>query len=80
MGTDIIRFDLYGTDVLIANKMESNGAEDRVQVSEASYNLLKKCKANQKDKYVFTPNGKVEIKACNKIVDAYFVDKPSEMK
>jgi class 3 adenylate cyclase len=25
MGTDIVRYDIYGPDVLIANKMESNG-------------------------------------------------------
>ena len=24
-GTDIVRYDLYGTDVMISNKMESNG-------------------------------------------------------
>ena len=25
LGTDIVRYDIYGPDVLIANKMESNG-------------------------------------------------------
>jgi len=25
LGTDIVRYDLYGADVVIANKMESNG-------------------------------------------------------
>lgn len=25
MGTDIVRYDIYGPDVLTANKMESNG-------------------------------------------------------
>lgn len=25
IGTDIVRYDLFGIDVIIANKMESNG-------------------------------------------------------
>jgi len=25
LGTDIVRYDIYGKNVLIANKMESNG-------------------------------------------------------
>lgn len=33
MGTNIIRYDLYGKDILIANKIESNGEEGKVQVS-----------------------------------------------
>lgn len=27
LGTDIVRYDIYGPDVLIANKMESRGAQ-----------------------------------------------------
>lgn len=30
MGTDIVRYDIYGKDVLIANKMESNGKLDKI--------------------------------------------------
>lgn len=30
MGTDIVRYDIYGKDVLIANKMESNGELGKV--------------------------------------------------
>jgi hypothetical protein len=33
IGTDIIRFDIYGEDDLIANKIESNGEKKRVNVS-----------------------------------------------
>lgn len=25
IGTDIVRYDIFGVDVMIANKMESNG-------------------------------------------------------
>jgi hypothetical protein len=30
MGTEIVRYDIYGKDVVIANKMESNGEKGRV--------------------------------------------------
>ena len=37
IGTDIIRFDLYGENVVIANKMESGGDSDKINVSEDSW-------------------------------------------
>ncbi len=33
IGSDIVRFDIYGEDVSIANKMESNGVKGRIVVS-----------------------------------------------
>lgn len=73
VGTNIIRFDLYGADVLIANKMESNGQEDRIHVSQTSKELLDK--VNQNKRYMFSPNGEVEISALNRKVKSYFVDR-----
>lgn len=40
IGTDIVRYDIYGQDVLIANKMESNGKKGHVHVSEDTKKLL----------------------------------------
>ena len=40
IGTDIVRYDIYGKDVLIANKMESNGELGHVVVSSATKNLI----------------------------------------
>ena len=40
IGTDIVRYDIYGQDVLIANKMESNGVEGRVMISENTRSLI----------------------------------------
>lgn len=40
IGTDIVRYDIYGKDVSIANKMESNGVEGRVMISETTKNIL----------------------------------------
>lgn len=30
IGTDIVRYDIYGDDVLIANKMESSGTKGKI--------------------------------------------------
>eukprot|EP00361_Fabrea_salina_P002351 CAMPEP_0202426464 /NCGR_PEP_ID=MMETSP1345-20130828/838_1 /ASSEMBLY_ACC=CAM_ASM_000843 /TAXON_ID=342563 /ORGANISM="Fabrea Fabrea salina" /LENGTH=174 /DNA_ID=CAMNT_0049036895 /DNA_START=938 /DNA_END=1459 /DNA_ORIENTATION=+ len=42
-GTSIVRYDIYGSDVLIANKAESNGEPGRVCVSESTKQLLEGC-------------------------------------
>lgn len=40
MGTEIVRYDVYGVDVIVANKMESNGENGKVMVSEVTKKLL----------------------------------------
>lgn len=40
IGTDIIRYDVYGKDILIANKMESSSEEGRVLISETTKKLI----------------------------------------
>lgn len=40
IGKDIVRYDIYGKDVAIANKMESEGQVDNVAVSEEARFLL----------------------------------------
>ena len=39
-GTKIIRYDIYGQDVVIANKVESNGIQGKVSVSQSTKELL----------------------------------------
>jgi magnesium-transporting ATPase (P-type)/class 3 adenylate cyclase len=39
-GTNIVRYDIYGRDVMIANKIESNGQQGKVCVSESTKSLL----------------------------------------
>jgi len=36
IGTDIVRYDIYGPDVLIANKMESNSLPGKILVSHVT--------------------------------------------
>lgn len=42
IGSNIVRYDIFGTDCLVANMMESEGKEGRVNVSEDTRRLLGK--------------------------------------
>lgn len=33
IGTNIVRYDIFGPDIVIANKMESNGESGRICIS-----------------------------------------------
>ncbi len=56
-GTDIVRYDIYGPDVSIANKMESEGVKGFVNVSERTRFWLEKAAPG---KYRFEPHTVVE--------------------
>ena len=72
IGTGIIRYDLYGHDVLIANKMESSGKEDAVHISEATKNMLD---SSGFKNYVYTKDEMVYIKALQTNIKTYFLEK-----
>jgi class 3 adenylate cyclase len=40
IGNNVVRYDIWGTDVLVANKMESNGKPGVVNVSEVTMKML----------------------------------------
>ena len=42
IGTKVVRYDIFGQDVLIANKMESNGLAGAVCISEQTHRLIHK--------------------------------------
>ena len=65
-----MRYDIYGKDVVLANKMESNGIEGNIMVSETTKNFLEKDKNNYFD---FEWKKKVECKAYDNPVSGYLV-------
>jgi class 3 adenylate cyclase len=70
IGTDIVRYDIFGVDVLIANKMESGGQSGRVQISEATKDLLVE---NYQNEFKFEENGEIFIAIANKSIRTFFV-------
>lgn len=59
-------YDIWGSTVNIASRMESNGEPGKVNVSQATYNLIN-------DKFACTHRGKISAKNIGEI-DMYFVD------
>jgi class 3 adenylate cyclase len=41
-GTNIVRYDIYGSDATLANKMESGGQAGRINVSEVTKAIVEK--------------------------------------
>ena len=60
-------YDIWGSTVNVASRMESNGEAGRVNISAATYELIK-------DKYACTYRGKIFAKNIGEI-DMYFIEK-----
>jgi class 3 adenylate cyclase len=66
LGTHKYAYDIWGSTVNIASRMESNGAPGKVNISAATYELIK-------EKFVCRYRGKVNAKNVGEI-DMYFVE------
>ena len=75
-GTKIVRYDIYGADVLIANKMESNGDAGKIAVSESTKDLIESYLA---DDFEFVEAKNVKIPSLGKTIRMYFVNKNKQM-
>ena len=73
IGTKVVRYDIFGQDVLIANKMESNGMAGAVCISENTYNLIKKNNFVV-DTFEFTDHHPCEIGTIGKTIKSYKVE------
>ncbi|EGR32591.1 hypothetical protein IMG5_076210 [Ichthyophthirius multifiliis] len=70
VGTGVVRYDIYGPDVVIANKMESNGKQSRIMISENTYQLIyESCQ----DIYIFEDEGEVYISSQKRKIKTYFI-------
>ena len=58
-GINIVRYDIYGINVTIANKMESNGKIGRVHISSETKNTLE---LNYLDHFIFEENKEGPVK------------------
>lgn len=65
-----MRYDIYGKDVLIANKMESNGVEGNIMVSETTKKLLEK---DENLSFRFALHKAVECKVQKEPINGYLL-------
>ena len=70
-GTNIVRYDIYGADNDIANKMESGGAAGKINVSEDTMALIE---ANNPKRFEFSFNKMINHEPTNRSIRAFFVD------
>ena len=69
-GSTIVRYDIYGPDVVIANSLESNGRPGAVHISEQTLNLL----LEQDPDIKFEPSQEFEILSISRAVKSYFIN------
>lgn len=60
IGTHIVRYDIWGPDVLIANKMESNGCPGKVKISFDTKGIIE---SRIQSGITFEESEKVEVSA-----------------
>ena len=60
-GTNVVRFDFYGSDVKIANKMESEGMKGKINVSQKARDYIDK--ASLPLQYTFNKRITITFKA-----------------
>ena len=71
IGTSIVRYDIWGPDVLIANKMESNGTPGKVKISEDTMEML----VNRIESgFVYEKSKSVEIESLRMKKDSYYLE------
>ncbi|KAL4469826.1 hypothetical protein ABPG72_013569 [Tetrahymena utriculariae] len=76
IGTDIVRYDVYGKSVVIANKMESNSTTGRIRISEDYKKILEE---NFSSLYEFEDEQTVDCPSISEIVQSWLVYKKDEV-
>lgn len=70
IGTNIVRYDIWGPDVLIANKMESGGRVGWINVSQPTKSLLE---THCPGVFKYDLNSELEIKALDSKVNCFLM-------
>jgi class 3 adenylate cyclase len=72
IGTEIVRYDIYGPDVMVANKFEEHGKTGYIHISESTKEILDQ---DKKKSYNIVPNGVVKIDKLNAEYNGYILTK-----
>ena len=69
-GTKVVRYDIYGSNVLIANKMESSGEAGKIAVSETTKEIIESFIPGS---YQFLEAKEVKVPSLSKKIKLYFL-------
>jgi phospholipid-translocating ATPase len=72
IGTEIVRYDIYGPDVMVANKFEEYGRTGHIHISESTKEILDK---DRKKSFNIVPNGVVKVEKLNAEYNGYILTK-----
>ena len=72
IGSKIVKYDIFGENVLIASKIKSNALMGKVCVSEETLNLLKAFPKLYKN-YEFQPVKWIDVETINRLVKVFSV-------
>ena len=72
IGTEIVRYDIYGPDVMIANKFEEEGKTGFIHISEATKEILDQ---DKRKSFNIAPNGAVKVDKLNAEFNGYILSK-----
>ena len=70
IGSTVVRYDIFGSDVLIANKMESAGVPGKINISEDTKKLLE----SKEMPYNLVLNKVVQIPSVGKEIKCFLID------
>jgi class 3 adenylate cyclase len=70
-GTNLVRYDIYGPDAMIANKMESGGDAGKINISDTTKKIVEELDTTNRFRYEF--NKKVISKAVNREHDSFYI-------
>jgi class 3 adenylate cyclase len=77
IGSKVVRYDIFGEGVLIANKMESNGVPGKVCISEDTKTILE----SQPDilqEYTLETNNQIYVNSIGKMIISYTIERAEE--
>jgi hypothetical protein len=67
----VVRYDIYGPDAMLANKMESNGEAGKINISDTTRAIVED--QDPDDNFFYEHNKKIVAKAVNREHESYFL-------
>ena len=70
-----MRYDIYGKDVMIANKMESNGVQGKICLSEVTKKLLE----NRFEELKFEFHKELDLSSIHRQIKCYLLEEDDRL-